>query len=333
MCEGRRKGVLTPNQSTLDSDLQAQAAAQVPWRPFLAHSLPASCAGHWTAPFTHATQNGTPGDTLRVHPFPGVAWPGGPCAAAHLAITVRAQPKGVALGGLVRVAVKVRNVGAAAQQDVAIRLTLPEGVGQVLSATAAKTGAVGGGSKKPAPVPATLLAPNVYWLALSIPAGKGLKVHVKARLSACPGIARTALPFTALVYQTDATGNVICATPAERPGTTWVKPLEGPHRGKTVPPSSACASPTPAPGTQYVLVGENQRLLDAQPTPMPGQRRRLNEGTVDTADDCYQACSFAGYRMPFYMNFVAQPASGGGAAQCYCCQICGFVWWPGAMVF
>lgn len=72
-------------------------------------------------------------------------------------------------------------------------------------------------------------APNVYWLPLTLPAGKEgvVKVRVKAKLAACPALAGTTLAIGGLVYQTDATrGNVTCATPATTSkGGTQVKAL------------------------------------------------------------------------------------------------------------
>ena len=124
---------------------------------------------------------------------------------------------------------------------------------------------------------------------------------------------------------------MLCATPATpangKVGTTTIVKVLNYTKAKT-PPPSAC--PTLAPsGTPYVLVADNQRFLDGQFTPLPGQRRRLDEGAVggdagvvtaatSAADDCYQACSFTGnYVVPFFYT-VYQPPS--GPAQCFCSQ-------------
>lgn len=252
-----------------------------------------------------------------------------------LPIKVRAQSKAVALGGVVSVAAKVRNVGAAAQHHVAIQLTLPEGAGQLLSATAAKTGKTDG--VKPGPVAAIHQTPNVYWLPLSIPAGKRVTVYLKAKVSNCPALAGTTLAFGGLVYQTNATGAVTCITPAQ--GTvTKVKALKtGPHSSKTAPPS-ACVFPSPDPGSPVVLIGQDQVLVGGEEMPLAGGRRRsLTAGPDEKGDetmaghggqqrelvsykvdDCYEACSFSGkYVVPFYMSFYQSMTSD---PVCFCSQ-------------
>jgi hypothetical protein len=245
-----------------------------------------------------------------------------------LAMQVQAEKK-AAVGGTVTVKARVRNAGATGQQDVAIGITLPDRVWSPLRpvATAVKQhGALD--------VPATYQAPGVYWLPLSLPAGKGVRVRVKAKLAACPALAGTTLGFRGIVYKTNATGDVICATAATGRTVTSVKARSS--HGKTAPPS-VCFSPTPAPGAPFVLVAENQRVLDAQYTPFLGGRRRVLPGADEnngaaavvatrrelppqqyTVNDCYEACSAADYVAPFYMNFY-QP-QGGAPAMCYCSQ-------------
>jgi len=100
-----------------------------------------------------------------------------------LAMEVRSVKK-AAVGGTVTVKAKVRNTGTARQQNVAIMITLPESVWSPLHpvATAVKQrGALA--------VSAKYQAPGVYWLPLSLPAGKGAHVRVKERLAACPALA------------------------------------------------------------------------------------------------------------------------------------------------
>ena len=174
-----------------------------------------------------------------------------------LAMRVQAVKK-AAVGGTVAVRAKVRNTGATMQQGVAIAITLPDSVWSPRPpvATAVKQHGVSA-------VPAKYQAPGVYWLPLSLPAGKGACVRIKARLAACPALAGTMLAFSGAVYKTNATGDVTCATVATGRAITMVKALKHSDHAKTAPPSS-CSSPTPAPGAPYVLVAENQRVLGAQ---------------------------------------------------------------------
>ena len=243
-----------------------------------------------------------------------------------LAMQVHAAKK-AAVGGTVTVRAKVRNAGATGQQDVAIGITLPAVVWSPLRpvATAAKQhGAY--------TVSAKYQAPGVYWLPLSLPAGKGARVSVKARLAACPALAGTTLAFSGVVYKTNATGDVICATAATGRAVTMVKALKQSGHAKTAPPS-VCSSPMPAPGAPFVLVAEDQRVLGAQ---QQFRRRVLpvaGEATGDavlaavhrelppqqyTVNDCYEACIAANYVVPFYISFNQPPT---GPAKCYCSQM------------
>ena len=236
--------------------------------------------------------------------------------------------KATALGGTVTVKAKVRNVGAARQEGVAIGITLPDAVWSPLRPVATAVKQHGKWA-----VAATYQSPGVYWLPLSLPAaGKGAKVRVKARVAACPALVGTELAFTGVVYKMNATGQVLCATAATgRHTSTKVKPAK--PSAKTLPPS-ACSSPTPAPGAPYVFVTENQQILGAEYVPFLGTRRRTLLEAVDgvgsaqadtrrelplqqyTVQDCYQACSATGnYTVPFYMNFYQPPT---GSASCYC---------------
>jgi hypothetical protein len=235
----------------------------------------------------------------------------------------------------------VRNAGGATTpQNVGVRLTLPDAlwspsVGRPVATTVKQQH---GAMYSKARVAATYEAPNVYWLPISVPAGKKgvVTVRVKAKLAACP-LTDTSLAFGGLVYQTDATtGNVTCATAATLAGTARTAiQVKARSTTKTLPPS-ACPTPAP-PGTPFVAIAQNQRCLEAQLTPMQGQRRRRrvladkeDEATATaayTVDDCRQACSFTlRYTTPFFMNFY-QPAS--GPAECYCCQTCTLVFAPG----
>ena len=164
-----------------------------------------------------------------------------------LAMQVQAIKK-AAVGGTVAVRAKVRNTGTTMQQGVAIAITLPDSVWSSHvqpMATAVKQHGV-------TAVPAKYQAPGVYWLPLSLPAGKGAWVRVKARLAACPALAGTTLAFSGAVYKTNATGDVTCATVATGRAVTMVKALKHSGHAKTAPPSS-CSSPTPAPGAPFVL--------------------------------------------------------------------------------
>ena len=245
-----------------------------------------------------------------------------------LAMQVHAAKK-AAVGGTVTVRAKVRNAGATGQQDVAIGITLPAVVWSPLRPVATAVKQHGASA-----VPAKYQAPGVYWRPLFLPAGKGVRVRVKAKLAACPALAGTTLAFRGIVYKTNATGDVICATAATGRTVTSVKARSA--HGKSAPPS-VCFSPTPAPGAPLVLVAENQRIVDAQYTPFLGGRRRVleeaekeNGGGVGatrrqlppqqyTVNDCYEACSASGnYAEPFHMNFFQPP--GGAPAMCYCSQ-------------
>jgi hypothetical protein len=243
-----------------------------------------------------------------------------------LAMQVRSVKKKAIVGGTVKLKAKVRNTGATRQQDVAIGITLPDSVWSTLRpvATAAKQhGAY--------TVSAKYQAPGVYWLPLSLPAGKGARVSVKARLAACPALAGTTLAFRGVVYKTNATGDVTCATASTGRAVTMVKALKRSHHAHTAPPS-VCASPTPAPGAPFVLVAENQRVLGAQQQfrrrvlPAAGEEkggaawaatRRELPPQQYTVNDCYEACSAAEFVVPFYMSFNQPPT---GPASCYCSQ-------------
>ena len=125
-----------------------------------------------------------------------------------LAMQVRSVKK-AAVGGTIAVKAKVRNTGTTRQQDVAIGVTLPGSVWSPLHPVATavkKRGALA--------VPAKYQAPSVYWIPLSVPAGKGAHVRVKARLAACPALAGTTLVFSGVVYKTNGTDDVTCATAA-----------------------------------------------------------------------------------------------------------------------
>ena len=244
-----------------------------------------------------------------------------------LTMKVRAK-KATTLGGTVTVRARVRNVGATGQEGVAIGITLPDAVWSSPLRPVATAVKQHGTSV----VAAKYQFPGVYWLPLSLPAGKGAHVRVKAKVAACPALVGTELAFTGVVYKTNATGQVTCATAATgRHTSTKVKPTK-PH-AKTLPPS-ACSAPTPAPGAPYVLVAVGQMILGAEYTPFLGSRRRALSETLDeggmawadthrelptqpyTAQDCYLACSASGnYTVPFYMNFYQPPT---GPASCYC---------------
>ena len=243
-----------------------------------------------------------------------------------LAMKVRVN-KAAALGGAVTVRAKVDNAGPARQEDVAIGIILPDALWSPVRPVATALKQPGRSVVSP-----KYQAPGVYWLRVSVPMRKNVKVRVKARVAACPALVGTTLAFTGIVYKTNATGQVICATAATgRRNATRIKPSIG--HSRTLPPS-ACSTPTPAPGTPYVLVAEDQQILGAENTPFLGGRRRVltpKEGTsvsaaIDrelpaqqyTAQDCYEACSFSGkYVTPFYMSFYEPP---GGTAECYCSQ-------------
>ena len=243
-----------------------------------------------------------------------------------LVMKVKSVKRKTAVGGTVKLKVKVRNTGVTMQQGVAFGITLPDSAWSPLQpvATAVK-------QHKAAAVSAKYQAPGVYWLPLSLPAGKSARVRVKARLAACPALAGTMLAFSGVVYKTNATGDVTCATAATGRAVTMVKALKLSGHAK-VAPSSVCSSPTPGPGAPYVLVAVNQRVLGAQQQfrrvlPVAGEKkggaawatvRRELAPQQYTLDDCYEACSAAGHAVPFYMTFTQPPP---GPAECYCSQM------------
>ena len=103
-----------------------------------------------------------------------------------LTMKVRAK-KAATLGGTVTVRASVRNVGATGQEGVAIGITLPDAVWSSPLrpvATAVK-------QHRDLAVAAKYQSPGVYWLPLSLPAGKGVQVLVKARVASCPALVGT----------------------------------------------------------------------------------------------------------------------------------------------
>jgi hypothetical protein len=163
-----------------------------------------------------------------------------------LTMQVQAGRK-AAVGGTVTVKTKVRNAGATRQQDMAIGITLPDSVWSPLRpvTTAVKQqGALD--------IPVKYQSPGVYWLPLSFPAGKGVPVRVKAKVAACAALAGTTLAFSGIVYKTNPTGDVTCATAATCRTVTTVKarsPL-----AKTAPPS-VCSSALPIAGYEIYMNG------------------------------------------------------------------------------
>lgn len=191
---------------------------------------------------------GQPGPVARPAAWISSAQPSCPDLASE-----GAGQQGGALGGTVTVKATVRNVGATIRMSrlimsfrttagVTIGITLPDAMWSPLRvvATAVKL-------HKGLTVAAKYQSPGVYWLPLSLPAGKGAQVLVKARVAACPALVGTEMAFAGVVYKVNATDQVLCATAATgRHMSTKVKPAKS--RTKTLPPS-ACSSPTPAPTT------------------------------------------------------------------------------------
>lgn len=96
-----------------------------------------------------------------------------------------------------------------------------------------------------------------------------------------------------------------------------------------------CTTPTPAPSSDFEVVGQNTRCLEAK---LLGSRRRhlavatemkkkpeelqRRELPTYTADQCYEACGgYLGVPAPYYLNVDA-------SGNCYCCETCRRVYDP-----
>lgn len=223
--------------------------------------------------------------------------------------------------------VKVVNTGSTRLSNVDVRLDLPTGL-----------------VAKPQPKSKALIMDNgttAYWRGLNLKPFKRRVFWLKAR--ACATATPGTFPITGAVYLVNAsTSNVTCVSPATagksqvvRDGDGWGKgtgtgtkkttdtSADGfrikQAKGPTTSPKTPICPPPPDNGTDYVLRGESQRLLNAEfvgYTVVDPGRRQLQwtaEATETRVTACWRRCSIVGYTPTFFLSVQKT-----GAGACYC---------------
>lgn len=135
-------------------------------------------------------------------------------AAAQLPIcpltsSLKVTAKPAIAGELTTIKIGIKNTGTSAFTALNLEINLP-------SNCCATKGKVVPSLKKTAsttPKKPLVVGQNIYWLTFPVQPTKGHSFSVELRVSSL-FTAPISLPITVLVYATDATGVVTCATPA-----------------------------------------------------------------------------------------------------------------------
>ena len=160
---------------------------------------------------------------------------------------------------------------------------------------------------------------------MQLPARKLLKIKVTIGVKKCQPPGRVAIK--GIAYQLDSTGQVVCSN--EITSYTIDVVSKSDFKRRSIWDDDDCTTPAPLPTSPFILVGNNQRCMEAR---LLGTRRleTMVQESLDrelaytyTPTQCYQACAAYLQVMttPYYLNLDS-------SGQCYCCKTCTAIYAP-----
>ena len=251
-------------------------------------------------------------------------------ATCGVGITL-STPKTASAGRTFTVSASIKNSRSASLSDFYFQLQLPD----YLVPMTVRAAAIAGVKTNPP----LLEGRFVRFRGLHLPAYKTIRIKLKAGVPACQSAGEVIVQGIAYKLS-DGAANVTCSTITNPVLTTVVRKSAGSNtssKGKRAAILGNCTRPTPS--APVVLLGENERCLQAVPLPVVEARRfrslvgepeenkqELHKETpsrrmlamtkTSAAQACYACCGqYLGVAPPYYFNVNPD-------GLCYCCEDC-----------
>ena len=213
----------------------------------------------------------------------------------------------------------IKNTGYTQLDDLYFQIELPNYLVPI-KATGSKQALAGG--------PGIKLENQYIWFRkMQLPGRKSLKIKATIGVKRCQPSGSVAI--IGIAYQLNSNGQVLCSNQFTPYRVNIVRSTWNKNAGysSTMWDDDDCTTPTPAPTTTFVSIGDDQRCLEAR---LLGSRRleavtatqEQEDGrelaiTTYTTNQCYQACGayLQVTSLPYYFNVDSR-------GQCYCCETC-----------